>query len=440
MRLNDYLQEALKPSEYRPYVKNWDKSKYKKKFGGKYRIYLELEKTEEDKRINPYVAYALSSIGYEIENYAAGLCKKRGGKNPVRIGKVLQQNGDFDILKIFNNDPIRSGSKKNDTMVVISRHPYDIVGMSTHRGWTSCMDLHSKFSQWTGLEVEKGVLVAYLIKKDDTNITNPIGRIAIKPFFNDKNPKDVLLIPEKEVYGTNKRGFRETVVKWLDSFQSKKVGNFTFPSELYNDTLDYSYYKGNANSKKNLIIVDVQPAYYSHLHFSIVDFMEFARSHNKILIFYVPEPGGDTWEDVHTFYMDYGFPGEKLRKDCIFVEKDYGFFRNWMDNGVSDNVIKKVIREMYRLKITDSREVDYENEEIEDSYWKKFLGNDFDDFDDFIMFEDGIYLPDINLSTLKKFSGSNLAGGGRNECLKEIQLLMSSLNIRYKLVNNFIYG
>lgn len=51
-----------------------------------------------------------------------------------------------------------------------------------------------------------------------------------------------------------------------------------------------------------------------------------------------------------------------------------------------------------------------------------------------------ISIPNISLGNLKKFSGSYLVGGGKKECLDEIKILMDTFNIRYKMVNKFIYG
>ena len=54
--------------------------------------------------------------------------------------------------------------------------------------------------------------------------------------------------------------------------------------------------------------------------------------------------------------------------------------------------------------------------------------------------EMNIYLPDISIADLKTLSGSLLGGGGQHECLKEMQLLMNAFNIKYKLVQDWIYG
>ena len=234
-RLETYLlSEALKPSQFRGLVKGWDKSRYKKIFKGKYRIYLELESPKEDLYVNPSIKKELDLKGYDIENYPAGLAKKKGdGKRLIRIARLLKDNPD--LLKNFINDPKRSASKRKELMVVVSRHPYDIVGMTTGRGWTSCMALDKDGYRYIRIDIKQGSIIAYLIRKDDKNINNPVGRLMIRPFVNAEDPKDVLLIPEKRIHGTNKKGSYETILKWLNVFQKEKVGLFTIKHGVYSE-------------------------------------------------------------------------------------------------------------------------------------------------------------------------------------------------------------
>ena len=55
------------------------------------------------------------------------------------------------------------------------------------------------------------------------------------------------------------------------------------------------------------------------------------------------------------------------------------------------------------------------------------------------MIDDSIYIPDIPINKLRKFSGGYIVGGGKNECLKETQLFMSVFNIKATEVRKFIY-
>jgi hypothetical protein len=245
MKLLNYLQEKLTLQQIREYVpRNWNKKRYNDIFKGKYRLYLELEKTEEtDITPKPEVTTLLSLAGYKIINYKAGLCAKKNDDRPIRIGKIIQKlkqrnpdNVAINIaLKAFQSDSQRTLYKQDDLMVVISRHPYDIAGMSTDRGWTSCVDLESGCNKdYIPNEIKAGTLVAYLIKKSDPNIEKPIARLLLKPYINDKST--IYLGIDAAVYGTAPSGFKETVEKWLNSVQSDKNGLFTLNYNVYAST------------------------------------------------------------------------------------------------------------------------------------------------------------------------------------------------------------
>ena len=158
MKILNISLSALKPSQYRSYVKGWNRELYedlfnhfapssniKNKKKGVYRLYFPLKETKfSNQKIKEpkIVQEALERLGFVVEDYKAGLAKDLSGKkkNPIGIGKLLKNNQE--ALKVFANDPVRTGSKlsNSDYMVVISRYPYDIAGMSTDRGWDSCQN------------------------------------------------------------------------------------------------------------------------------------------------------------------------------------------------------------------------------------------------------------------------------------------------------------
>ena len=136
------------------------------------------------------------------------------------------------------------------------------------------------------------------------------------------------------------------------------------------------------------------------------------------------------------FWEDYGFEPKNWKR-VTFDDKGYGYFRTYMDNGVTDAKIIKLIRYMYLQKVSDSRELfGGEDSENYEPQFKKFMGNDFHDW----MLFDPLYIKWTSVARLKKFSGSYIYGGGRHECLKEVQLLMNAFNIKYKEIKSLIYG
>jgi hypothetical protein len=185
---------------------------------------------------------------------------------------------------------------------------------------------------------------------------------------------------------------------------------------------------------KNVIVVDVQPMYSSSIRFNISDFCDFLIDQRDILYFYNgPDTvGSDTKNNImdwltEEYYGDIDILDQKL-SNAIWYDKGYAFFRSWMDQGADVGFIKKAIRFMMKNKVYDSREIDPE-------VWEEKFPNEWDDY----MIDDPIYIPDIPINKLKKFSNGYIVGGGKNECLQEIQILMSVFNIKATEIKRFIY-
>ena len=166
--------EALPISTAKEYTKAWKEAGadkiYEDYFKGENRIYLPLKNNEakdiscleKDYSIFNKVTNLLNDYGYATTEsfYLKGLCfktdTKTGKRIETRIGKILNKlaTGEYstttnkwakDLLKLFETDKCRELSQnKEKLLAVISRHPYDIAGMSTDRGWTSCLRLGTK--------------------------------------------------------------------------------------------------------------------------------------------------------------------------------------------------------------------------------------------------------------------------------------------------------
>jgi ribosomal protein S16 len=231
MRYREFATEALKPSEYRPLVKGWDKAKYAELFGGQYRIYIPLETSEpvnKTVKINPQVKQEVEKLGYTIDDYLKGIAVKteNGRVRQIKIGKLLSPA----TAKIFANDPVRGATRQSNQMVVISRHPYDIAGMSTDRGWDSCMNLRKEGNnkRYVPLDIKAGSVVAYLINANDKNINRPQARMLIKPFVNVLGNHEIAFGVENTVYGTAPPEFVKTVSDWVDKINASRQLNGVF--------------------------------------------------------------------------------------------------------------------------------------------------------------------------------------------------------------------
>ena len=251
--LKNMLKEELTPMQ-KSVVDNYKRGGYQftdKIFGGKnqHRLYIPLQSQQSDPVPPQSVKDHVESLGFNIHDYKNGLAKDKHGRD-VRIGRILShpKNGNPSALKEFNDDQAKRGSKKDDDHVVcITRHPHDVAGMSTNRGWTSCMDLERGSNKhYLKTDIAHGTHVAYLIHKDDPEIKNPIARIALKKHVPEKQYSPLrgyyklpasthVLRPEERQYGTGNDAFAHTVRKWTEDNMPMKAPVYEKHENLYND-------------------------------------------------------------------------------------------------------------------------------------------------------------------------------------------------------------
>lgn len=147
------------------------------------------------------------------------------------------------ITKTFETDPARDLAKSpSGFMVVISRHPYDIAGMSTGRGWTSCVDLNGGGERWSiSGYINTGCMVAYMCREDDPNIEHPVARLNliklayaveqedISSHRYDVDPSVFILSPtySDSTHGVNEKSFRSFIEKFC------RIVNRYKPDGLY---------------------------------------------------------------------------------------------------------------------------------------------------------------------------------------------------------------
>ena len=260
---------------------------YKDLFNGKFRVVLPFEmkddvilrtfksKNYDDIKIafefllKMYFTYFNTS--YTIKDWLYGpgefisgyIVNKKDEKKKISIGKILSEvlknnknvkevTEHSEALKKLNTTYNQRPAKKNNLVIVISRHPYDIAGMSTDRGWRSCMNIDlGVYKEFVLTSIIKGTLIAYVVDKKDTNINKPLNRILIKPYRNKKD-QDInleepnFILKTSQIYGAELPGFQETVQEWLDKNWNDKVesGDYMLDSEyFYHDEEDKFNYK-----------------------------------------------------------------------------------------------------------------------------------------------------------------------------------------------------
>jgi hypothetical protein len=204
-------------------------------------------------------------LGYKInsfEDYLNNKVYKIGDtKNPMKIGGLLNKSNP-NLFKKFDVDTERKEWKdkiensNKELKIIISRHPYDLLGMASGRDWSdsSCMRLGTtddKVYKLLGFyenegegankdyifaDILSGTLVAYVVKSDDNNINKPLSRLLIKPYINEKNPTDILWVSADNIYGKSIKGFKSSVDNWIGSWQGDDLyGRYCIKGGLYSD-------------------------------------------------------------------------------------------------------------------------------------------------------------------------------------------------------------
>lgn len=206
----------------------------------------------------------LNHHGYRMKDYIKGLATNlRGmrGKDGEtvpdtrdhKIGAILQKhenneptgflskkNEHLNATQVFATDPIRSSTRNEGLKVIVSRNKYDVAGMSTDRGWSSCADLrkdgHQPARRCLPHDMDHGTLTAYLVHKDDNEIKNPLARINLKRFEAYRNGAPDIYRPEGG-YGAPTKEFRDTVHKFAHEKwpEHPNAGLYTKSEGLYND-------------------------------------------------------------------------------------------------------------------------------------------------------------------------------------------------------------
>jgi ribosomal protein S13 len=295
------IDEALTPSQYRPYVKEFNRERYSEIFktlGDKYdhdknyyRIYIPLVEGKKEGPVSPIqkeVEDFLKQNGYQVLDYIKGIVKFGDSKNTTTIGKALTRMKADNLMKKFVSDESRKAltSDSGGLLVVISRHPYDIAGSDTDRNWTNCMTMGHESSQrvqklkkeyedliknnpnadddgaidvlkkidklnreiesrkergqnvkYIIEDVKEGSLVSYLINKNDRDIKNPISVLNIKPYINEQNKNDFILVSDEQMYGQGRPEFKQTVDNILSEINGVgKEGFYCLNEKLYADS------------------------------------------------------------------------------------------------------------------------------------------------------------------------------------------------------------
>ena len=186
-----------------------------------------------------------------------------------------------------------------------------------------------------------------------------------------------------------------------------------------------------------LIIVDIQFRYYSGMQFTIEQFVNSLKEFKgDILYFYNGEAMGlESGQDIVMWLMattnDYSDEFRDLLRRIHWVEKGYGFYRDFMDNGGTEEEIKIVFTYLINNGYWSTDELSEEeinNFNIRETLKQQLKTQHYN-----------IAIPNFDFHVLSDYDGATILGGSATECLLEIKILMNFMGLKYKEFKPFIY-
>lgn len=193
-------------------------------------------------------------------------------------------------------------------------------------------------------------------------------------------------------------------------------------------------YSGNI-----LVCVDIQPSYKDFLTFDTYKFGQFLNesSFNQIIyLFNGPDLGMEDSSEISSWLFEECGVEEDVLNNITFFEKGYSFFRYLMDEGVDEDSIVSIIRYMYNNGFNDSRDL---SEEDWNEYVSQNQNLNSEEIREYLEDSpDCIYMPEL-MNFMSNYNNISICGGGRNECLYEVEIALEALEKNYKEINEFIY-
>lgn len=176
---------------------------------------------------------------------------------------------------------------------------------------------------------------------------------------------------------------------------------------------------------KALLVVDVQPAFDTHCHYVARRVAQRINNTAKpVVVLWVGEGLTDDTEDsVRDYLRAHGARPGRLGL-ARFVEKDFGFFRPWMDWGVAPEHIVTVGKALLAAPGGNTSEsLDLE----------ELLG-------DVPVPSSPLFWPSFDDRRLTHLSTFETCGGANQECLAEVELWLQMQGKPFKRLDHLVYG
>jgi hypothetical protein len=187
-----------------------------------------------------------------------------------------------------------------------------------------------------------------------------------------------------------------------------------------------------------LLIVDVQNTYLKYCQDLLVKIPQFAQNFSEVIYLFDNINNEDFHSQVPDLWMQEEY--QEFYDRWKVISKNYAFFRGLMDAGIDedDQELVKLAQFLRKYNLNDAREICPDNPKIWKTYQKEFKHSPLQN----INFEDyGFYLPEDLITDLENSlrDGVVLVGGGRQECLKEVALLLRVLGIKFTIHEELTY-
>lgn len=189
-----------------------------------------------------------------------------------------------------------------------------------------------------------------------------------------------------------------------------------------------------------LLIIDVQNTYINYINKTniINSIQELSKNYHYIYYLWDNVSGQEYSSEIPE---EWSFDEEREDQELSskfskIIEKQYGFFRDFMDSQIlNEEDLVELIKFMIKHNIVDGREI-AENIDLFDKFNIQFEKSDIKNinFDDYF-----ISIPTDLIEELKDSNSYVLVGGGINECLREIAILLKSLDIDYQISYEHCY-
>lgn len=182
----------------------------------------------------------------------------------------------------------------------------------------------------------------------------------------------------------------------------------------------------------NLLIIDVQNTYKSFFNeefcSSIID---ISSQYTKVIYLYDVLSGNSYYDELPESFIE----NEEFIDRLNVVTKEYGFFRSIMDINLDEEELVRLLKFMFKHNLGDNREIET-NCEVLEEFKENFNKSPLLDID----FEDHpVSIPFDLIEELHGLSNVTIVGGGRNECVREIAILLQVLDIDYTVEESLTF-